>query len=115
VRDHLVTLGVKREDARSYHQPIYYCRVQSLVDLAKYLKSQGWRRVLIICKPENSRGFAWHGRRILGDEGIKVAVGYAPDDFNELTDEWWKTHWKVQRFVGEAINTSLDFFYPECR
>jgi hypothetical protein len=115
VRDHLIELGVRREDADSLHLPIVECRAAVLGELAKYLKSRGWQSVLLICQPEDSRNTARLARRIFAQEGLSVAVGYAPQDFEEIRADWWKTHWKVQRFVDEAMNVSLDTFYSECR
>ncbi|MGH9847736.1 MAG: hypothetical protein ACREEM_54295, partial [Blastocatellia bacterium] len=115
VRDHLVTLGVRSEDSLALHVPILACRALIMAEMAKYLKAQGARSALVICQPEDSRHLSWVASRIFGREGLEVAVAYAPEDLEEVTADWYYTHWKVQRFVYEAVNVSLDQFYSECR
>ena len=115
VRDRLVALGVRPEDSQSLHVPILACRAEAMAETAKYLKSRGARSALIICQPEDSRHLGWVASRVLGREGIEVEIAYAPDDFKGITADWYSTHWKVQRFVDEAVNIGLDQFYSECR
>jgi hypothetical protein len=114
-RDHLISLGVKPEDVYSYHLPIVGCRAEAFTEIAKYLNSQGLRRILIISRPESSRYIGVVGRRVFGREGLETWVGYAPEDYIELTSKSWASHWKVQRLVDESMNIALDQFYAECR
>jgi len=115
VRDHLVTLGIRPEDSQALRVPILACRAMIMAEMVKYLKSQGARSALVICQPEDSRHLGWVASRVFGREGLEVAVGYAPEDLAEITAGWYHTHWKVQRFVDEAVNVGLDQFYSECR
>lgn len=114
-REHLIHLGVKPDDVYSFHLPIVGCRAETFAVIAKFIKSQGWNRALIISRPEASRYVGVVGRRVMGREGLEVSVGYAPEDYLELTSDSWASHSKVQRLVDESMNIALDQFYPECR
>lgn len=115
VRDHLVSLGVDRENTHSLHLPILECRAQALAEITKFIQQKGWKSVLIICQPEDSWGYERLSSGILQPAGITYAIGYAPDDEREITTDWYRSHWKVQRFVDEALNSSVDLFYSQCR
>ena len=114
-REHLISLGVPAEDVISLRMPTEPCLAINLPRVVEFVKSNGWRSALVISHPENSR---YAGRLIpkyFEKEGISVAVSYAPRDREELTRNWWGTHWKTQRMVGGVMSLSLDFFYSECR
>jgi hypothetical protein len=115
MRERLVSLGIPAADSQSLRVAIPACRAMLLAETAKHLKAQGVRSALIICQPEDSRYLNWIASRVLGREGITAAVGYAPEDFEAITEDWYSSHWKVQRFVDEAMNLALDPFYSDCR
>lgn len=114
-RQHLISLGARAEDVVSLHLPLAPCNALKIPTIVEFVKSQGWKRVLLIGRPEDSRYTAWLAGRFFEPEGIALTVSYAPEDKVELTRAWWRTHWKVQRLTGEAMNISLDVFYSECR
>jgi hypothetical protein len=115
MRDHLVTLGVRREDSESLRTPIFDCRRLAMVEIAKFLQARGFKRALLICPPEDSRHFNWLAAQIRARDGIEIAVAYAPEDYEELTAGWYNSHGKVQRLVNQAMSVALDQFYSECR
>ncbi len=112
---HLLSLGVPPENARSVRLPITDCPAQSLTAIADFVKAQGWRSALLVGGPENSRYGGWLARKVFNKEQINLSVTYTPDDKLELTRGWWKEHWKIQRFVQEAMNIPIDIIYSECR
>jgi len=114
-RERLISLGVSAQDVMSLRLPLAPCDAMRLPLIVDFVKSQGWRSVLWIGRPESSRYAGWLGRRFFEKEGIDLTASYTPGDREELTQSWWRTHWKVQRFVGTAMNISLDFLYSECR
>lgn len=115
VRDHLISLGVSADDASSFHLPLLECDGLAVPMIANYVSSRGWKSALIVAHPEDSRYALWLARGAFEKSGIELNVGYAPEDKDELTRAWWRTHWKVQRFVGQAMSIFLDVFYDECR
>lgn len=115
VREHLISLGVPAEDVISLRLPVVPCGAVNLPTVAEFVKAHGWRSALLITHPEDSRYAASVARRFFEREGVSTAVSYAPEDREELTRNWWRTHWKTQRMVGEAIGITLDLFYAECR
>lgn len=114
-REHLISLGVPAEDVLSLRLPIAPCGAVNIPRIIEAVKSHGWKRALLITRPEDSRYDATLIHKYFEREGVVAAVSYAPKDKEELTQNWWRTHWKVQRFVGEAMNSTLDRFYAECR
>ncbi len=114
-RERLISLGVPAQDVVSLHLPLAPCDAMKLPLIVDFVKSRGWKSVLWIGRPESSRYAGWLGRRFFEKEGLDVTASYAPGDRDELTQSWWRTHWKVQRFVGTAMNISLDLLYSECR
>lgn len=114
-RERLISLGVPAQDVVSLHLPLVPCDAMRLPLIVDFVKSHGWKSVLWIGRPESSRYAGWLGRRFLEKEGIDVTVSYTPGDREELTRSWWRTHWKVQRLTGAAMNISFDLLYSECR
>lgn len=114
-REHLISLGVPAEDVISMRLPIVPCAAVNLPTIVEFVKARGWKSALFITQPEDSRYAARLMRKYFGREGVALSVSYAPEDEEELTRNWWRTHWKVQRFVGDAMNVTLDLFYSECR
>jgi len=114
-REHLISLGVPAEDVLSLRLPVAPCDAVNLPTVAEFVKAHGWRSALLITHPEDSRYAARVARRFFEREGVSTAVSYAPEDREELTRNWWRTHWKTQRMVAEAMSITLDLFYAECR
>lgn len=114
-REHLISMGIPAEDVLSLRLPITDCSAAGLTSVIEYLKAHGWKSVLLVGHPEGSRYDGWLGRRLFNLHGMNLAATYAPEDKIELTTRWWRTHWKVQRFVQEAMNIAIDLLYPECR
>ncbi|HKQ79213.1 MAG TPA: hypothetical protein VJ810_36295 [Blastocatellia bacterium] len=114
-REHLISLGVPSEDVISMRQPTVPCGAVNRPRVVEFVKANGWRSALIITHPEDSRYADRLNRRFFEREGIAVSVSYAPKDREELTQDWWRTHWKTQRMVGEVMSVTLDLFYSECR
>jgi len=114
-REHLISLGVPAEDVISLRLPIAPCVAVNVPTIVEFVKARGWKSALLITQPEDSRYAARLMRKHFEREGVALAVGYAPNDKEQLTRDWWRTHWKVQRFVGDAMNVTLDLFYSECR
>ncbi|MGH9769789.1 MAG: hypothetical protein ACREAB_20385 [Blastocatellia bacterium] len=114
-REHLISLGVPAEDVLSLRLPIAPCGAVVLPTIVEFVKAHGWKSALLITHPEDSRYAARAYRGFFEREGIATAVSYAPEDREELTRNWWRTHWKTQRMVGETMAITLDLFYSECR
>jgi hypothetical protein len=114
-RERLISLGVPAQDVLSLHLPLAPCDAMRLPLIVDFVKSHGWKSVLWVGRPESSRYAGWLARRFFDKEGIKLTVSYAPEDREELTQSWWRTHWKVQRFAGVVMNASFDLLYSECR
>jgi hypothetical protein len=114
-REHLIALGVPADDVISMRLPIEPCAAVNLPRIVEFVKSHGWRNALMITSPEGSRYAARLIPRYFEREGVAIAVSYAPEDKEELTRNWSRTHWKTQRFVGEVMSFTLDMFYSECR
>jgi hypothetical protein len=113
-REHLIALGVHADDVISMRLPTTPCFAVNLPKIVDFVKANGWRSALIVTHPENSRYAARLNRKFYEREGIAVAVSYALKDREELTQSWWRTHWKTQRMVGEVMGLTLDMFYSEC-
>ena len=114
-RAHLISLGVPAEDVISMRLPTEPCPAMNLPRIVDFLKAGGWRSALIITQPEDSRYAGLLNRRFFEREGVTFAISYAPKDREELTRDWWSTHWKTQRMISGAMNATLDMFYSECR
>jgi hypothetical protein len=115
VRESLISRGVPAEDVISLRLPLAPCGGMNLPRIVEFVKANGWKSALYITLPEDSRHTNNLARRFFEREGIAIAVSYSPDDREELTRSWWRTHWKTQRIFGEAMSITLDRFYSECR
>src|SRR5262245_41471762 len=113
--ERLISQGVNAEDAISLRLPIAPCGGAELTRILEFVKARGWKSALYVTYPEDSRYADNLARRFFEREGIALSVSYSPEDREELTRSWWRTHWKTQRMVGEAMIIALDRFYPECR
>lgn len=112
----LVAEGVRREDVYVLRNPDpNECWAQDLPLLTRYAQKRGWKRVLLVVNPAESRFNRLIARKYFRHKGIQVFVTYSPEDYQNILDHWWSTHWKVQTFVSSAVNTLLDQIYPQCR
>jgi uncharacterized SAM-binding protein YcdF (DUF218 family) len=115
VRESLISQGVPAEDVISLRLPLAPCDGAQAPRVVEFVKANGWKSALYVTHPEDSRYSDILARRFFEREGIALAVSYSPEDREELTRNWWRTHWKTQRMVGEAMIIALDRFYSECR
>ena len=115
VRESLISQGVRAEDVVSLRLPLAPCGGAQLTKIVEFVKANGWKSALYVTLPEDSRYSNNLARRIFEREGVTLSVSYSPEDREELTRNWWRTHWKTQRMVGEAMIISLDRFYSQCR
>jgi hypothetical protein len=115
MRESLISQGLPAEDVISLRLPSAPCDEVALTKIADLVKANGWKSALYIANPEESRYLGALARKFFEREGVSVAVSYSPEDRNELTRDWLRTHWKTQRMVGEAMTIALDRFYSECR
>src|SRR5262245_43774076 len=115
VRESLISQGLPAENVISMRLPIEPCDKAYLTRVAEFVKANGWKSALYVTQPEYSRYMDSLARGVFEREGITVAVSYSPEDRDELTRDWWRTHWKTQRITGEAMIVVLDRFYSECR
>jgi hypothetical protein len=115
MRESLISQGVNAEDVISLRLQIAPCAGADLTRIVEFVKAHGWKSVLYVTCPEDSRYADNLVRRFFEREGIAFSVTYSPEDREELTRSWWRTHWKTQRMVGEAMTIALDRFYSECR
>jgi uncharacterized SAM-binding protein YcdF (DUF218 family) len=114
-RESLISQGVRAEDVVSLRLPLAPCGGAELPRIVEFVKANGWKSALCVTHPEDSRYSGSLARRFFEREGIALAVSYSPEDREELTRDWRRTHWKTQRMVGEAMTIALDRFYSECR
>lgn len=114
-RLHLISLGVPAEDVLVLHLPITDCPAVSMGQIVSYVANQGWSSVLLVSNPESSRYSGWMARRAFEKQKISAAVTYSPVDRRELTSDWWRTHWKVQRLADQYMIILFDIVYPDCR
>jgi hypothetical protein len=114
-RESLISQGVPAEDVISLRLPLAPCDGARLPRIVEFVKANGWGSALYVTHPEDSRYTDNLARRFFKREGVALAVSYSPEDREELTRNWWRTHWKTQRMVGEAMIVILDRFYSECR
>jgi hypothetical protein len=115
VRESLISQGVPAEDVVSLRLPLAPCGGAILPRIVEFVKANGWKSALYVTYPEDSRYSGSLARRFFEREGIALAVSYSPEDRNELTRSWSRTHWKAQRIFAEAMTITLDRFYSECR
>jgi hypothetical protein len=115
VRESLVSQGVPAEDVISLRMPLAPCGGAEAPKVVEFVKAHGWKSALYVTLPEDSRYTDNLARRFFERDGVALAVSYSPEDREELTRNWWRTHWKTQRMVGEAMIIALDRFYSECR
>jgi hypothetical protein len=115
MRESLISQGVPAEDVISLRLPSAPCAAPNLTRIVEFVKANGWKSVLYVTFPEDSRHSGSLARRHFEREGVNFCVSYSPEDRNELTQGWWRTHWKTQRIVGETMSIVLDRFYSECR
>ncbi len=115
VRESLVSQGVQAEDVISLRLPLAPCGGAEAPRVVEFVKAHGWKSALYVTHPEDSRYTDILARRFFEREGVALSVSYSPEDREELTRNWWRTHWKTQRMVGEAMIIALDRFYSECR
>ncbi|HEY7180209.1 MAG TPA: hypothetical protein VIC84_02270 [Blastocatellia bacterium] len=115
VRERLISQGVRAEDVVSLRLPLAPCDGAQLPRIVEFVKANGWKSALCVTQPEDSRYSGSLARRFFERGGIALAVSYSPEDREELTRDWRRTHWKTQRMVGEALTIALDRFYSECR
>jgi hypothetical protein len=114
-RDSLISQGLPAEDVISLRLPPEPCGRAYLTKIVEFAKANGWKSVLYVTNPEDSRYSNNMASRFLERDGVTLTVSYSPEDRNELTRDWWRAHWKAQRMFGEAMVIVLDRFYSECR
>jgi hypothetical protein len=115
VRESLISQGVPSDDVISLRLPLAPCGGANLPKIVEFVKANGWRSALYVTIPEDSRYYDKLARRFFEREGVALTVSYSPEEKEELTRNWWRTHWKTQRMVDEAMIITLDRFYSECR
>jgi hypothetical protein len=115
MRESLIAQGTPAEDVISLRTEAAPCDGVYLSKLAEFVKASGWKSALYVTYPEDSRHAGALARGLFEKEGVALAVSYSPEDRNELTRDWWRTHWKAQRIFGEVMIIALDRFYSECR
>ncbi|HEX4951677.1 MAG TPA: hypothetical protein VFZ34_33775 [Blastocatellia bacterium] len=111
-RQHLIAMGIPAEDISTLHLEQEACAAPNARRLAAHIKSQGWQSALV------ATGVITAGNRLekyFQQEGLALSCTYSPQDHAELTTGWWKTHWKIQYLVGNAMEIMLDSLYAECR
>jgi len=115
MRESLISQGVPADDVISLRAPLAPCGGIYLTKILEFVKANGWKSALFVTHPEDSRYMGALARGFFEREGVALAVIYSPEDREELTRNWWRTHWKTQRMIGEAMIIMLDRFYSECR
>ena len=114
-RAHLLELGVPAAQVSTLHLPATLdCRAQVMPLIVNYLKQQGWRSALMVVEPTVSRANRRTAFPVFARAGIELSLSYSPRDYERLTTNWWREHWKIQRMFSEVLNTGFDFFYAEC-
>jgi hypothetical protein len=114
-RAHLLELGIPATQVSTMHLPSTLdCRAQVMPMVVNYVKQQGWRSAMMIVEPTVSRANRRTAVAAFARAGIDLLLCYSPLDYERLTTNWWREHWKTQRMFGEALNTGFDFFYAEC-
>jgi hypothetical protein len=115
MRESLISQGASAEDVISLRLPLSPCGGVALTKIADFVKANGWKSALYVTYPEDSRYLGHLAHKFFEREGVSVAVSYPPEDREELTRDWRRTHWKAQRMVAEAMTITLDRFYSQCR
>jgi hypothetical protein len=115
MRESLIAQGLPAEDVVSLRMEVAPCDGIYLSKIVEFVKANEWKSALYVTYPEDSRHAGAVARRLFEKEGLGLAVSYSPEDRNELTRGWWRTHWKAQRMFGEVMIVVLDRFYSECR
>jgi hypothetical protein len=111
----LVELGVAANDIEVQHLPLASCLGEVLPELIGLVQKRGWKTVLFVVHPEESRAVGRFVPRAFAASGIRATVTYSEDSRRELVDGWWRTHRKAQRIVAAAFETALDACYSRCR
>lgn len=113
-RERLLKLGLPGAALATFHLPRMQCSAEAAPVLLDFLQQQGWRQVLLVTHPVQSRATQRVFAARFAREQIGVAVTYAPTDREELRGAWWRQHTLTQKLVGTGIETVLDLFYPHC-
>jgi hypothetical protein len=113
-RERLLKLGLPAASLATFHLPRTQCSAEAAPVLLDFLKQQGWRQVLIVTPPVQSRATQRVFATRFAREQIGLSVTYAPTDHEELRGQWWRKHNLTQKLVGTGIETVLDLFYPHC-
>jgi uncharacterized SAM-binding protein YcdF (DUF218 family) len=111
-RQHLIALGAPAEDVLTLHLDQEACATPNIRRVAAYVKSQGWQRVLLVTGPITE---GYRLQKYFQQEGLQLSLTYAQKDRDELSADWWKTHWKMQVMTEAVIGGLLDSAYAECR
>ncbi|MBK9316893.1 MAG: hypothetical protein IPM55_22005, partial [Acidobacteria bacterium] len=98
-REHLVSMGIPESAVSSLHLPIKDCLAEISPVLREHVSRRGWKSVLVVVNPGGSRYAGWVLRRYFEPAGIEARVTYSPKTYADLTDSWWRTHWKAQVMV----------------
>ncbi|QQS47681.1 MAG: hypothetical protein IPM66_03215 [Acidobacteriota bacterium] len=114
-REHFIQMGIPAEAVSAFHLPINDCLGESADVLVEELQRRGWKSALVVVNPGGSRYAGWILRRHFEPAGIEALVTYSPRTYGELTDGWWRTHWKAQVMVESLIGPMLDVWYESCR
>ncbi|MFN0120173.1 MAG: hypothetical protein ACKV2V_06695 [Blastocatellia bacterium] len=114
-RRHLIELGVPESAVDSYHKVRQDCAAPEIRDLAAWGKARGWRSAIMFLRPEDSATQLGKAKYYFQREGISLSVIWRQQDYDELTHDWWKTHWKAQALVQSGMEKTLDALYAECR
>ncbi len=114
-RAHLLELGVPAAQVSTLHLPTALdCRAQVMPIVVSYLQQQGWRSALMVVEPPGSRANRRVAAPVFARAGIDLALSYSPRDYQAVTTNWWREHWKTQSMFSEVLNAGFDFFYSEC-
>lgn len=110
-RQHLIAMGVPAENILTLHLGPEPCAAPNIKRVAEYVKSQRWQSAIGVTGPINSSS---RMQKYFQHQGIKLALTYYQKDRDELTNDWWKTHWKVQAMSEAVMVGILDSAYSEC-
>jgi uncharacterized SAM-binding protein YcdF (DUF218 family) len=111
-RQHLLALGVPAEKVLTLRLEQEACIAPNIKRVAAYVKEQGWQSALVVTEPITASSRL---EKYFQQEGVKLALSYAPQDRAELTHNWWRTHWKMQVMIEAVVTMGLDSVYAECR
>lgn len=110
-RQHLIALGVPADKISTLHLEYEPCAAPNIKRVAEYVKSQRWQSAIGVTGPISS---ASRLQKYFQQQGIKLALTYYQKDRDELTNGWWKTHWKMQAMIEAVVVGLLDTVYSEC-